>query len=167
MLDNRPILKDRLKAFAVFTGIAIGGVAGLELVISGGFDPITPGALAAAPSDYDGDTVMRAWHYQPYTHDTAAVTPTAYLTGYPIETTDTDFSVDADLSGGDEDDGARSTYIVAQSEDELMREIERIYAASPDGVVESETDYASDDAEFVEAVEQYQPDAQPVEVTKH
>lgn len=41
-LQHRPILRDRLSALAVFTGIALGGVSGIEMVIGAGFDPITP-----------------------------------------------------------------------------------------------------------------------------
>ncbi len=42
MLEDRPILKDRLHASAVFSGIAIAAVAGFELVITGSLDAITP-----------------------------------------------------------------------------------------------------------------------------
>ncbi len=42
---NRAI-KDRLAATAVFTGIAIGGVSGMEMVIGAGFDGLTPSFAA-------------------------------------------------------------------------------------------------------------------------
>lgn len=48
MLDAHPVLKDRLTAAAVFTGIAIGAVAGFELVITGGFDFLLPSTQATA-----------------------------------------------------------------------------------------------------------------------
>jgi hypothetical protein len=54
MLEDRPILKDRLLALATFSGIAIAAVSGFELVITGGFDFMTPGAEVrqVAPSAY-------------------------------------------------------------------------------------------------------------------
>jgi hypothetical protein len=53
-LADRPVLKDRLFACAVFSGIAVGGVSGVNMVLSGGFDFITPGreVREAAPSSY-------------------------------------------------------------------------------------------------------------------
>lgn len=54
MLDDHPVLKDRLTATAVFSGIAIAAVAGFELIITGGFDFLMPGAEVreVAPSAY-------------------------------------------------------------------------------------------------------------------
>lgn len=54
MLENNPILKDRLQALGVFSGIAIAAVSGFELVIGGGLDFITPGQeiRQVAPSSY-------------------------------------------------------------------------------------------------------------------
>lgn len=53
-LADRPVLKDRLFACAVFSGIAVGGVSGLNMVITGGFDFAMPGReiREAAPSSY-------------------------------------------------------------------------------------------------------------------
>ncbi|QGZ95720.1 hypothetical protein [Terricaulis silvestris] len=54
MLDDRPILKDRLMAFGTFSGIAVAAVAGFEMVIGGGMDFLMPGQeiRAVAPSSY-------------------------------------------------------------------------------------------------------------------
>jgi hypothetical protein len=54
MLEDRPILKDRLAGAAVFGGIGIAAIAGFELVIGGGFDFLTPGreVREIAPSAY-------------------------------------------------------------------------------------------------------------------
>ena len=53
-LADRPVLKDRLFACAVFGGIAVGAVSGVNMVVTGGFDFITPGreVREAAPSSY-------------------------------------------------------------------------------------------------------------------
>lgn len=53
-LPDRPELKDKLFACAVFSGIAVGGMAGVETVVTGGFDFVTPGReiRQTAPSNY-------------------------------------------------------------------------------------------------------------------
>jgi hypothetical protein len=54
MLDDSPILKDRLMALGTFSGIAVAAVAGFEMVIGGGMDFLMPGQeiRAVAPSSY-------------------------------------------------------------------------------------------------------------------
>lgn len=145
MLDNRPVLKDRLRALAVFSGIAIGGVSGIEMVIGGGFDPITPGLVAEAPSEYDPDTVMRAWHYQPYV-PAAFVTETAQYYDYPIEVFETP---PQPLAGG-EDETDMTLAAAAPSEEELYREIERMLAADV-RATEPETAAGPESAALTEA----------------
>lgn len=53
-MSRRALLQDRLKALGAFTGIAIGAIAGFEMVIGGGFDFITPRTEVreVAPSRY-------------------------------------------------------------------------------------------------------------------
>lgn len=53
-LDQRAHFHDRLKALGAFSGIAIGAVAGFEMVIGGGFDFITPAPIVreVGPSRY-------------------------------------------------------------------------------------------------------------------
>lgn len=53
-LSGRALFHDRLKALGAFTGIAIGAIAGLEMVIGGGFDFMTPSpeVREVAPSRY-------------------------------------------------------------------------------------------------------------------
>ncbi len=53
-LDRKAVFHDRLKALGAFTGIAIGAVAGFEMVIGGGFDFMTPAphVREVAPSRY-------------------------------------------------------------------------------------------------------------------
>jgi len=52
--DMHPGLKDRLQALCAFSGIALGAVAGFEMVIGAGFDPLMPGdeLREVAPSTY-------------------------------------------------------------------------------------------------------------------
>lgn len=55
MFDTmNPVLKDRLLALGTFSGIAIAAVAGVEMVIGGGFDFLLPGEeiREVAPSAY-------------------------------------------------------------------------------------------------------------------
>lgn len=118
MLDNRPFLKDRLKAFGVFTGIALGAVSGFELLIAGGFDPITPSfgqRAEARPAyvNYIDESGQRESGFQP----SAYVTQTSYA---PVADTDS-------LSGGYEDQRAPDGSFIDTDEDTLYREIERMY----------------------------------------
>ncbi len=46
MLDNNPVLKERLMAFGAFAGIALFAVAAVDVMVSGGFD------LGAERADY-------------------------------------------------------------------------------------------------------------------
>ena len=64
-LADRPVLKDRLFACAVFSGIAAGGVSGFNMIITGGFDFLTPGreVRQAAPSAFE-TVVPATWFEQ-------------------------------------------------------------------------------------------------------
>ena len=89
-LANHPQLRDRLCAFAVFTGIAIGGVSGVEMVIGGGFDSWTPTLAfeASAPRDWYDRQIEpgMGWVSQPYTPAATVVTLGAHFEGsYPLE----------------------------------------------------------------------------------
>jgi hypothetical protein len=94
-------LKDRLRAFAVFTGIAIGGVSGFELVLTGGLDPVTPAAMFAAdapPPAYNRPAQRQDFAYQqthrPYAPTSFAAAPA------PFEVEPVSMRVmDADLVG--------------------------------------------------------------------
>lgn len=122
MFKPRPFLTERLKALGVFSGIAIGAVSGFELVITGGFDPITPSVVSEAPSEYDEETVMRAWHYQPYV-------PTAYVTEASQHLLEPiDDVVFERLAGGPSDrSGPEPAIVTAPDDEELRAEIERLY----------------------------------------
>mgnify|MGYP006969395032 CR=1 FL=1 len=66
--------KQKLRALAVFSGIAIGAALGFELLITGGFDPVTPAIMFAAeeprdwydrPDRYPLPIAEMALHHQP------------------------------------------------------------------------------------------------------
>jgi hypothetical protein len=141
MLDDRPVLKDRLKAFGVFTGIALGAVSGFELLISGGFDPITPSfgqRAEARPAyvNYIDETGQWASNFQP----SAYVTQTSYA---PAADTDS-------LAGGYGDEAAPDGAFINTDEDALYREIERMYAESESAPAEVEAAYQDAMDRYVE-----------------
>lgn len=74
-------LKDRLRAFAVFAGIGVGAVAGFEMVIGGGFDPLTPAMMYARPEQtaaYERQFAPYTETRRPYTPRRNSVTPASY-----------------------------------------------------------------------------------------
>jgi hypothetical protein len=122
MLEDRPILKDRLQALGVFSGIAIAAVAGFELVISGSLDFITPGQeiREVAPSSYvqvmdslwsSGTQLVALSSTEPY-----------FVDDYH------DARADRDLVGGYDDEAAPDGgYPEAPSEDELYADIQALF----------------------------------------
>jgi hypothetical protein len=123
MLEDRPILVDRLKALGVFSGIAVAAVAGFELVISGSLDFITPGQeiREVAPSSYV-QVVDSLWSAD------ARVVALASTEPYFVDNYH-DARADRDLAGGWEDrDAPDGGYPEAPSEDELYADIQALYA---------------------------------------
>jgi hypothetical protein len=156
MFDPRPILTDRLKALGVFSGIAVAAVSGFELVITGSLDPITPSLVAEAPSEYDEQTVMQAWHYRPYV-PTVYVTQTSQYLGYPLDSAATETLAGGpnDLSAPDAD--PYSTH----SEEDLAAEIDRLYEESQSLYL---TSYSQ--AQDLRAEAQFEVDAALSQLTK-
>ena len=73
-------LKERLRALAVFAGIGVGAVAGFEMIIGGGFDPLTPGVMYAAPEQTRAYEILNAPYSEarrPYLPTRYSVTPTS------------------------------------------------------------------------------------------
>lgn len=119
MLENQPVLVDRLKALGVFSGIAVGAVAGLELVIGGGFDFITPGQSIreVAPSRYV-QVADSLW--SPDARVVALSSNEPYFIGDDAQAaTDVDLAGDADAPVGD--------YPQTASSDELYADIQALY----------------------------------------
>jgi hypothetical protein len=110
-LITSPVLRDRLNALAVFTGIALGGVSGVEMVIGGGFDTLTPGFAyqADAPRDWYDRPIEpgMGWLTQPYSVQ-ASVTPTsmAFAPDYPVDI----YGEPSDSLAGGMDDATAPAY---------------------------------------------------------
>lgn len=113
-------------------GVALGGAAGLDMVVTGKLDPMTPSMMfeAQEPRDwYDrADAIPFAEPYRPYQ-------PTAYT---PVSQTFDDMALieyaESELAGGPDVQpgggmrGAENEPIPTEAE--LRREIERLYQAS-------------------------------------
>jgi len=128
--DRRARRNDRLKALGAFTGIAVGAVAGFEMVIGAGFDFITPSPIVreVAPSSYV--TV----HQVPWSSDLQII---------PLSSTEPLFAggliaVDTPsdrLVGGYDDPNGPDMAYPEIDEDRLYARIDALYAST------SEPDY--------------------------
>lgn len=120
--ERRARLHDRLKALGAFTGIAIGAVAGFEMVIGGGFDFITPAPIVReiAPSRYV--TVHRVpWSSEMQVIPLSSTEP--LFAGGFIET-----ETPADrLAGGYDDPAAPQMAYPEIDEEELYARIDALY----------------------------------------
>ena len=119
----RIITKDQLiergRAGAVFLGIALGTVAGFEMIIGAGFDPITPEIMFAKPRGQAQPPRARIYDAtpaRPYTGARYAAPAPSHETELPLQT----------LEGGAD----VQAFEIGQSIDEaeLRREIDRLYA---------------------------------------
>lgn len=123
-------LKDRLRAFAVFTGIAIGAVSGFELIITGGFDPLTPRAMSGGYAEQARDESARYTQARfEYEETSRGYMPTSYAPpAYNVEATSMTIA-EQDLAGapGDEPDMSVEALIPTPSSAELYAEIDRLY----------------------------------------
>ncbi|MBX3430127.1 MAG: hypothetical protein KF779_11165 [Hyphomonadaceae bacterium] len=119
MLDDNPVLRERLMAFGAFAGIATFGIASVNVMISGGFDfgserapyhreqPITHVRVTDA-AQYVSDRVQRAsWD------ESLPITEAATV---PAE----------DLAG--ENDGTPPPSMEQTSDEDLRRAIADLYA---------------------------------------
>lgn len=121
MLDDRPILKDRLMALGTFSGIAVAAVAGFEMVIGGGMDFLMPGQeiRAVAPSSYVRvvDT--------PWAEQTRLVPISS--NEYMFAGEDAPFPEERLAGAYDDADAPQGSY-PSVSEEELYANIEALYA---------------------------------------
>lgn len=148
MLDDRPILKDRLLALATFSGIAIAAVSGVEMVIGGGFDFVMPGQeiRAVGPSSY-----VRVVD-QPWSAEPTRLVPLS-SNEYMFAGEDTPYTTERLVGAAEDSDLPRGGY-PAQSEEELYANIEALYARqdAQEYVVEEvayENEPAADDEPYV------------------
>ncbi len=124
--------KERIRALVLLGGIALGGAAGMDMVITGKLDPMTPGMMFEAPEPRDwydrADAVPFYEPYRPYTP--TSFTPTSdSFDSLPLDETGLLEYADAELAGAP---GARRARYddYGPSEAELRAEIEQLYQAS-------------------------------------
>jgi hypothetical protein len=130
-LDRRARFHDRLKALGAFTGIAIGAVAGFEMVIGGGFDFITPSpeVRQVGPSRYVTVEQM------PWSPEARVVQLSSTEPLFAGDFMHIDTPSDG-LAGGYDDPAAPDMAYPEVSEDEIRAEIAALYAddGAPDYV---------------------------------
>lgn len=128
-----PGLKDRLQALCAFSGIALGAVAGFEMVIGAGFDPLMPGdeLREVAPSTY----VQVADGFWDDGRVIALASTEPFFMGddYLEATSASEALLDGGVDDADLPEGgypADDYYLDVQSPsaEELQAEIERLYA---------------------------------------
>jgi hypothetical protein len=155
MLDDRPILKDRLMALGTFSGIAIAAVAGFEMVIGGGMDFVMPGQeiRAVAPSSY-----VRVVD-QPWSAEPTRLVPLS-SNEYMFAGEEAPYPAERLAGAADDADAPRGGY-PAQNEDELYANIEALYAQDADYAVEEvayESEPIADDEPYVLYVDEKKAD---------
>lgn len=119
MLDNNPVLKERLMAFGAFAGIGIGAVAAVEVLVTGGFD------IGATRAPYDREA--------PSAYVRVAQAAQSLSDSVRSVSWDDPLNMTADAATSEtligSNDGAPSPEATkATSSDDLHREIEALYA---------------------------------------
>lgn len=149
MLEQRPVLKERLLACAVFGAIAIGVVAASDVLVTGGFDfPSTErGAYADTPN-----------FFQVAARDQSdSLAPQAHARAWDEEfATDAEYTSSAaeELAGAADSTDTQFSAYRGPSEEELRREMAEMYAALPN---------ASGDAAYADDTYAQEPyEAEPV-----
>ena len=123
--DRKAKVKDRLKALGAFSCIAIGAVAGLEMVIGGGFDFINLGAEVreVAPSRYV------AVYQAPWSPEARVVALSSTEPLFAGEYIQVDTPADR-LAGGYDDPAAPDMAYPEIDEDDLYHRIAALYESS-------------------------------------
>lgn len=119
MLEDHPILKDRLIATAVFSGIAVALVSGVNMIIGGGFDFITPGRDVTPRASFVR-VLQTTWLPR------ADVTPTSNSPGAPMM--DADAGTTENLVGAGDDTSTPDTYDAGPNTTELYRQVDELSA---------------------------------------
>ncbi len=119
MLDDRPVLRERILASATFAGIAFGTLFALDFIVTGGFDfgAQRSASTYADPYGVASDAIIA----QP--PGASTVTPLALIDPTIIDTPPPTTEDLGDATAADQasDDSA------APSEDQLQREIAELY----------------------------------------
>ena len=125
MLEDRPVLKDRLYAAATFGGIALATAMAFDFIVTDGFDfgarrtqstYTDPFAFASSAAS----SAVSAWAPEANAHEVSWSTP------IPLDDVATD---DTQQLDGDSTGSAVAAQYAAPSEDELYREIAALYEA--------------------------------------
>lgn len=133
MLENKPVLRERLLAAATFAGIALATIMALDFMVTGGFQFRSPRTPEPDFQPFAQSTVDDVQSYRPRTgaaspvlwHEPMALDgdpppqPAGELAGGP----------DTDIGPRTADAEAAFDAVQAPSEDELYREIDELYAA--------------------------------------
>jgi hypothetical protein len=153
MLDNKPVLRERLMAFGAFAGIGIGAIAAVDVLVTGGFD------FGAGRAPYDRE--------QPSAYVRVVEAAQSFGDSVRSVSWDDPLNMNADAAPADPlvgaDDGAPppETMDVASNE-QLHREIEALYSMQDDTYIEEpsyEDAAASDDQNYEEP--SYEDDEEP------
>lgn len=125
-MDRRAFLHDRLKALGAFTGIAIGAIAGFEMVIGGGFDFITPRTEVreVAPSRY---VAVQEVPWSPHLQVIPLSSTEPLFAGEPGGYVEVETASD-NLAGGYDDPSAPEMAFPEVNEDEIRARIAALYA---------------------------------------
>ncbi len=137
MLDDNPVLKERLMKFGAFAGIGIGAIAAVEVLVTGGFD------IGATRAPYDRDDRVAPNAYVRVVQAAQSLSDSVRSVSWddPLSMT-ADAATSETLIGSD--DGAPPPAATrATSTDDLRREIEALYAQDEAYVEEP----ANEDAE--------------------
>ncbi len=154
MLEDRPVLKDRLLATATFGGIALATAMAIDFLVTGGFEMLPPPTPShyIDPFAYAGVADARA--------ETPSATTTAVAWNDPLLIEEqTDAPPPEDLVGDAEAQVGGGA--VGPSEDDLYREIAALYA-SQDAQARAAEQRRADDA-YVDESAYEDAEAQPYE----
>ena len=130
MLDNNPVLRERLMAFGAFAGIAVFAVAAVDVMVTGGFD-FGPGRAPynrEQPSAY-----VRMVDAASYVSDSIGALGLGEAFARPPDTS----ASEERLAG--EDDGGGSPASAEIDGDQLYEQIAALYSGS-----DSETGYVEE-----------------------
>lgn len=144
MLDDNPVLKERLMAAGAFAGIGLFAIAAVDVMVTGGFD-FGPGRAPQTreqPSAY-----VRVVDAAQYVSDRFR----EISWDEPLFVGDANAATDEDLAGGDDGLPPPETFAEA-SGDDLYREVAALYTESEDGYRDEPT---YEDAPAIDTETQY------------
>lgn len=140
MLDDNPVLKERLMACGAFAGIALFAVMAVDTMITGGFDF---GAERASRDSAQPSAYMRVVDAANYVTD--RVSDVSWDETFAINSAAA--ATPDDLAG--ENDGSPPPEMAgAPSEQDIHHEIAALYEREPEAAYVEDTSYPADDAYY-------------------